>query len=129
MTKERKLAIEMWEFVLARLGVRNAYHLKQIFAAGYPEIDWQNDCWFCQYCRRDYRKEHPGREGLDHERNNCELCPIFKYEQAHGNYPLEEDACGCDEAAWHEAPLYARAEEGDKEAARIILRLLKGEKV
>ena len=129
MTKERRLAIEMWEFVIARFGTQNVYNLKQVFAAGYPEIDWQSDCWFCQYCRRDYRYAHPGREGIDHTQNNCERCPIYKYEIAHGNYPLEVDACGCDEDAWYKAPLYARADVGDVKAAKIILRLLKGEKV
>lgn len=130
MTKERRIAIEMWEFIIRNFDESDAHSLKEAFANMHPEIDWQNNCWFCEYCRRDHRYGHPGREGIDRCANNCECCPLYKYEIAHGNYPESEDACGCSYTDWNNDPLFERAQEGgDKEAAEIILKLLKGEEV
>ena len=131
MTKERKLAIQMWEFIIEHWNEAAAADLKKTFANRHPGIEWENDCWFCEYCRRDYRWHHPGREGIDWRANNCELCPLYKYEIAHGNYPVDEDedACGCSFDDWNSDPLFSKVLfRGDKEAAEIILRLLKGEK-
>lgn len=132
MTKERKLAIEMWEFIVEHWDKASVYRLKERFANSCDEIiiNWQNNCWFCEYCRRDHRYGHPGREDIDRRTNNCECCPLYKYEIAHGNYPTEDDACGCASDHWHKEPLFARAQLGhSKEAAEIILKLLKGEEV
>ena len=130
MTKERKIAIEMWEFIVEHWSEDDVYALKQRFVNTHPEINWQNECWFCEYCRRDHRYEHPGREGIDHHANNCELCPLYKHEIAHGNWPNEPDACGCSYAFWHSEPLFSRAQfNQDKRSSKIILKLLKGEEV
>lgn len=129
MTKERRIAIEMWEFIIEYLHEDNVHDLKESFAERHPEVTWQNNCWFCEYCRRDRRSFHPGRQDIDRHANNCECCPLYQYEIAHGNYPIDEDACGCDQSSWHYYPLFAKVQSlKDKEAAEKILRLLRGEK-
>lgn len=129
MTKERRIAIKMWEFVVEHLHEDDVYDLKESFTEIHPEVAWQNDCWFCEYCRRDRRSFHPGREHIDMHANNCHLCPLYQYEIEHGNYTTSEDACGCENSSWHSYPLFAKVQHlKDQEAAEKILRLLKGEK-
>lgn len=126
MTKERRLAIQMWEFVIEHFDESDVYSLKQAFSERHPEIEWQNDCWFCEYCRRDYRN-HPGRESISSRANNCQLCPLYQYEIEHGNYAMRGDACGCDRSDWHYEPLFSRAQfRQSKRAAEMILKVLKG---
>ena len=54
MTKERKLAIKMWEEIVKKL--KNGDKLfslvifKMLFCKKH-NLDWVNDCYFCQYCR------------------------------------------------------------------------------
>ena len=67
MTKERKLAIQMWEYIKDKIddfdpsiyykdedlgfGKFQCYilSLKHEFLKSY-DIKWENDCWFCSYC-------------------------------------------------------------------------------
>lgn len=98
MTKERKAAIEMWESIVCQLPCHVGCY-KQAFMEHYS-YEWQNDCWLCQYCRKDYRSDHIGRENIESEANKCESCPLYKYEIARGNVPIKEDACGCEDSDW-----------------------------
>ena len=54
MTKERKLAIKMWEEIVEELkkGDKsfNLVIFKMLFCKNH-NLDWENDCYFCQYCR------------------------------------------------------------------------------
>lgn len=130
MTKERKVAIKMWEDIVTQLStILGLSTFKSEFMDHYP-YEWQNDCWFCQYCRKDYRFGHVGRADLEHEENHCEACPLYKYEIARCNKPIVKDACGCANSDWDYETLWGRVyEDKDVEAAKIILRLLKGEKI
>lgn len=57
MTKERKLAIEMWKGI--RDGIQNSFVKDDGFSVTtYKEnfckdrnLNWRNDCWFCQYIK------------------------------------------------------------------------------
>lgn len=72
MTKERKLAIQMWrmirEIVRRRknpLGIVELYEIKRDFCKKH-DIKWWHHCWFCQYVRHN---DPEGDEG-------CQHCPI-----------------------------------------------------
>ena len=128
MTKERKLAIGMWEYILQHLGEKRIGALKSDYLKlmNEPKDKWLNACWFCQYCRRDWNPNIPGRENISRDRNNCRLCPIYKYELEQGDIPDEdEDICGCDTEY---DTLYDKIVHYDNvSAAETILALLKGE--
>ena len=129
MTKERKVAIEMWENIVADLSNTNVESLKKMYMDLVP-YEWQNNCWFCEYCRKDYRWGHVGREELDHELNKCKSCPLYKYEIARCNTPIVKDACGCANSDWDYEVLWGKVYYNrDVDAAKIILRILKGEKI
>jgi len=123
MTKERRLAIQMWEEIAQRdPDSVNLY--KKDFCCKH-DLDWKNDCWFCQYVRQDYREDLPSREDISTKYNGCQKCPIYKYGRCTG------DKCGC--ASMFKTNLFIQvihAIEADerREAAEIIVRLLKGEK-
>ena len=61
MTRERKLAIEMWEEVKKQLPGWKCdvvFALKTLKANFCRQngLDWRYDCWFCQYVRDDCHK-------------------------------------------------------------------------
>lgn len=67
MTRERKLAIQMWEEVKRQLpgwckeypwAVADFLHHSKIDFCEQNGLLWQFDCWFCQYI------------------NNCDKCPL-----------------------------------------------------
>lgn len=56
MTKERKLAIQMWEEVKKQLpgwhyGIVAALKTLKANFCRQNGLDWKYDCWFCQYFR------------------------------------------------------------------------------
>ena len=134
MTKERKVAIEMWESLVGQLPVISSFSYsccayKEAFMESYP-YEWQNSCWLCEYCRKDYRFGHVGREDFASTENHCEACPLYKYEIARGNIPIVKDACGCANSDWDSETLWGKVYiNKDVEAAKIILSILKGEKI
>lgn len=83
MTKERKIAIEMWEYIRDNYDEYDSYidtygnsegyeeedpllHLKHKFLND-KDIDWAMCCWFCEYIGHRHRS-------LDTYR--CKLCPL-----------------------------------------------------
>lgn len=62
MTKQRRLAIQMWEEIVKKLKkgdkLFNLVIFKMLFCKKH-NLDWVNDCYFCQYCR------------------SCTRCPIY----------------------------------------------------
>lgn len=54
MTKERRLAIEMWTNIRNMLSAsdgqlpRNIFSYKEMFCADH-DLKWPGNCWFCQY--------------------------------------------------------------------------------
>lgn len=124
MTKERKLAIQMWEEI-AQQHPDSVYEYKDSFCKEH-DLDWQNDCWLCQYVRQDYRADLPSREGFLTGYNRCQKCPIYKYNRCTG------DECGCEPKSKESVFMQARfaVDPSDRqEAAKTIARLLKGEKL
>lgn len=94
MTKERRIAISMWTEIARMLENGEVFPItavKTCFLDG-TGIEWQNDCWFCQYMRRDYREELPSRREIHRAAEGCDGCPLFRnsYEK------LAEGVCGCD---------------------------------
>lgn len=125
MTKERRLAIEMWTAIARKLEdySLNISDFKKNFTKNH-KLSWQNDCWFCQYVRNDYRATLESRSNIEKEADGCSRCPLFKnsYEK------LYEDECGCD---YHHDTIFNRVVYGDSEyqqvAAWKIVELLGGE--
>lgn len=122
MTKERRLAIEMWEQIAEHLEEPgfDVHAFKDRFCREH-NLHWEFQCWFCQYARKEYRANLPSRQTVN-VRNGCQQCPIYKYEKCEG------DVCGCN--TWTDT-LYARVESNHAsmkeriEAAKTIARLLK----
>lgn len=130
MTKERRLAIEMWEQIVEALeqGKHNpclAIPKVDVIKAGFCEehqLDWKLDCWFCQYARKDWRYDMPTRENIPKGWNGCQQCPLYK---EHKDI-LDYDECGCTndkETLWIKV-----FRDGDVDAAKRILELLRGSK-
>lgn len=124
MTRERRLAIQMWEEISQQQSDSIATY-KADFCREHG-LDWKNSCWFCQYVRQDYRKELPSRRYIPCGYNRCQECPIYKYGHCTG------DECGCEPD--YKTSVFRQAIQACKvayrqEAAEIIVRLLKGEKL
>lgn len=84
MTKERRLAIAMWEQIkqeLANDPEVNVVMLKDRFCVLH-ELHWSFDCWFCQYTP------------------NCDVCPLNGCKEYHISYnkrnPLKRRLSACD---------------------------------
>lgn len=129
MTKERRLAVEMWEQIAERISDTgfDIGRFKSDFCKEH-NLRWQHSCWFCQYVRKDCQDYLPSSvtRGLRGE-NGCQECPIYKYNGC------TEDECGC--TYWYGHGLYAIvcnaygafSKEERIEAAKTIARLLRGE--
>ena len=75
MTRERKLAIQMWEEVKKQLpewGHEPVVELKtyKMDFCFFHGLDWKFDCWFCQYVR-----EHSRIITWDKDQE-CVKCPL-----------------------------------------------------
>ena len=80
MTKERRIAIDMWEWVRANwdmyLGLKDSEEchneedalllMKDMYLAD-KDVNWVSNCWFCTYLK--LRPEPSCRRG-------CFLCPL-----------------------------------------------------
>ncbi len=74
MTRERRLAIQMWEMIRAHIrdvprlkdvNVHFVSNLKRRFCIDH-DLMWRHECWFCQYVRY-----------LDSEHGEgCQRCPL-----------------------------------------------------
>lgn len=122
MTKERRLAIEMWEDIY-KSSVQAVEALKENFCAEH-DLQWKHHCWFCQYVRKDCRAYLKSREAIDPGVNACEECPLYKWYEARRTTP--KNFCGCD---INFDTIYQRIRRGDKEAILWVLRALKGEPI
>lgn len=120
MTKERSLAIQMWEEILEHQPC-TVFIYKDRFCSEH-RLSWTYGCWFCEYVRQDFRLNLLSRLDIPEDFNGCQKCPIYKYNKCEG------DACGCEggifEQACKASDVFRR-----KEATKIIIRLLKGEKL
>lgn len=120
MTKERRLAIQMWEEIAEQQPSSISVYKKGFCKEHY--LNWRNECWFCQYVRQDYRYDLPSRRHIVWVKNECQKCPIYKYNGCTG------DQCGCSQGLYPQA-LMGPDVAKRREAAEIIVRLLKGEKL
>ncbi len=131
MTRERRLAIQMWEEICANPHSHiNA--IKERFCEEHS-LDWKHGCWFCQYVRKDYRVHLKSRHDIDPAINACEACPLYKWFASRNL--VSQNFCGCtidaDTLFKRADTLYKRTEEGDvvEEARGLILKALKGEQI
>jgi hypothetical protein len=127
MTKERRLAIEMWEQIVEALeqgkhDKRHARPIASVIKDGFCEehdLKWKCECWFCQYMRHDYR-DIPSRRNISEGWEGCQHCPLYiEHEDI-----LGYDECGCTadkETLWNQV-----WKDGNVHAAKRILELLKG---
>jgi len=126
MTKERKIAIKIWEEIKAFIQSSpqdvpsNSFlSIKRSITRRYGKY-WSCDCWFCHYVRKLIRDDngHPIDEG-------CDKCPLHKLAHA------APGDCGCSPDLM-QSP-YARfindyTDNGVKaEACDMIIKALKGE--
>ena len=131
MTKERKLAIQMWEQIVTEIkngALRSGVAIDRFKTRFCEEhnLQWKCDCWFCQYVRRDYRAKLPSRKNVECSMNRCQECPLYKYLSS--QQALQPDECGCNTAM--SASLYLRVlYRLDVEAAELIMKALKGEEI
>lgn len=128
MTKERRLAIEMWEQIVEALeqGKHDKRYARPIASVIKDEfceahnLKWKCNCWFCQYMRHDYR-DIPSREHIRKGWEGCQHCPLYHEHEDILGY----DECGCTET---KETLWKQVwEDRDVYAAKRILELLKGE--
>ena len=101
MTKERKIAIEMWKYIRDNYKTYREYrdtyegedavhNLKMDFLKG-KGINWAMNCWFCEYI---------GHRGRYLGTSRCKLCPLKDCDRGpylmltHGcTQPLYVEAC------------------------------------
>lgn len=119
MTKERKLAIQMWEEIKAHIrdvkrpsdvDASFIWRIKLNFMTEH-NLDWMHGCWFCQYVR--YHDEVHG-EG-------CQRCPLSNGSaDAINGYDS-----GCSDNVFATV-LDARMRKTKLKACDEIIRILKG---
>lgn len=140
MTKERKLAIKIWEDIKQRIlagefdRVFSFYMRKAEIVHTEYHIDWMDSCWFCQYVRRDYNRfgdywEHTGKgKGLGEE--GCNLCPLAKAHPKYNPSDAEQD-CGCMlvGSPWHTLCKRHASRKKKAKACDLIIKALKGERI
>lgn len=122
MTKERRLAIEMWEYIYKHPHLIHEF-FKEDFCA-WHDLKWKFECWFCQYVRKDYRDNLTSREDIDPAENACGKCPLYKWYAS--RHQVSFDFCGCD---YDNYTIYQRVLKGDKEAILLVIKALKGEPI
>lgn len=119
MTRERRLAIQMWEEIKkavidaerpSDIDVTFIAELKYKFCTIY-RLNWSHGCWFCKYVR--YHDEIHG-EG-------CQRCPLS---DGHKGAILGIDS-GCCENAYSRV-LNARQRKTKLKACDEIIRILNG---
>jgi len=121
MTKERRLAIQMWEEISAHM--KNAKRIDLLspdyickLIRGFVrehQLDWLCDSWFCQYAR--YRD---GIHGI-----GCQRCPISDRRRD----TMDGYTSGCSHNVYYKV-LYGKTLKIRREACDEIVRVLKGEK-
>ena len=146
MTKERKIAIKIWEDI--KQGILNDTLTRRMFSENKADIArkygvssyapdcirWDNDCWFCQYVRRDYKRfgdfwEGTGKaKGLGEE--GCNLCPLAKAHPLYDPSDAEHD-CGCmlPNSPYRIARNIFHTNEERAAACDLIIKALKGEPI
>ena len=122
MTKERKLAIQIWTEIKEHIlhsehpvSGDGVLYRKTALNTRY-NVYWNYGCWFCHYIRTP-DVPYDGYSG-------CERCPLFKYAKQ------QRGACGCD-VGNRRAPyalLMSNATDNKTkvEACDIIIAALKG---
>ena len=149
MTKERKIAIKIWEDIKQRILADNLpspafHHSKKLIAEAYAvsdvsfdtscSISWDNVCWFCQYVRRDYKRfgdywEGTGKgKGLGEE--GCNFCPLAKAHPLYDPSDAQHD-CGCllPNSPYAIVCNFFSSKKERASACDIIIKALKGEKI
>ena len=130
MTRERRLAIKMWEQIVRALenGKHSPYYARPIVVEIKEDfckkhhLMWKSNCWFCQYVRKDWRPNIPSRINIPDDVNGCQCCPLYKEQKDILNY----DDGGCTiykKTLWKQVVV-----DGNVDAARRILELLRGSK-
>lgn len=144
MTKERKIAIKIWEEIKQRILTdtlpSQMLHVSKVLIAREYDVSsdtscsirWDNVCWFCQYVRRDYKRFGDYQEGTGKGlgEEGCNFCPLAKAHPLYDPSDASHD-CGC---FLHGSPykivssIY-RPKEERAAACDIIIKALKGEKI
>ena len=118
MTKERKLAVQMWrmirEIVRRRKRPVSAIELFEIKGDFCKEhnIKWRHKCWFCQYVRNNMPDYDEG----------CQRCPLADKTDED---VMEGQRTGCDYGIYDEV-LYGKTVEVRVAACNKIIQALLG---
>ena len=119
MTRERRLAIQMWEEI--KYAIIKAEHTKDVdwefvsrikhaFCAEH-NISWLHGCWFCKYVRYNDNLHGEG----------CQRCPLSDGSEE----AIIGVETGCRENAYHRV-LKARQRKTKLKACDEIIRILNG---
>ena len=107
MTKERRLAIQMWRMIREKVRRRkrpmtsfDLFHIKRDFCEKYG-LKWWHECWFCTYVRNN----------RDLHGEGCQRCPIADKTD---NDVMSGISSGCCRGLYHDV-LY-----GDTVAVRVL---------
>ena len=144
MTKERKIAIEIWEdikqriltdtlpnnvFFIAKRDIAREHGVSSNTSCG---IEWDGDCWFCQYVRRGYNRfgDFWGGTGKGLGEEGCNFCPLAKAHPLYNPSDAQHD-CGC---FLHGSPYRIVSNRYHTKAERaaacdLIIKALKGEPI
>ena len=140
MTKERKIAIKVWEKIrddLAnnRIAQGTSFWVyKREIVRSFGITHWSSACWLCQYVRRDYDSygdfwEKTGKaKGLGEE--GCNFCPLAKANPLYNPSDATCD-CGCflKGSPWTIVSNSLYTADERVAACNTIIRALKGEPI
>lgn len=128
MTKERKLAIEMWQAMREKVSkgqiedALNMLKAKQMWLEAHG-IDWYCECWFCHYFRKA-REDGYDDEEEEYEDESTEYpgktakCPLNRYRPSRCDGQCTQYVIACKE----KYPMEQRLAAVDN-----IIKALKGE--
>ena len=124
MTKERKLAIELWQSVreeISKGAIHNSTDMllaKQQFLAEH-DVDWYCSCWFCHYFRKAVEDGEVVDDEEEYERTSATpQCPLNSRRGRHCDGYCEQYSIACNP----KYPMYKRLAAVDN-----IIKALKGE--
>lgn len=128
MTKERKLAIEMWQAMrelVSKGQIADALNMlkaKQMWLEAHG-IDWYSECWFCNYFRKDIEDgfSEDNEDCFDDEEEITSMtpkCPLNPYHPFRCHGRCEQYTIACNE----KYPMEQRLAAVDN-----IIKALKGE--
>lgn len=126
MTKERKLAIELWQAMREKVSngeISDAIDMQLAKKDWLEEhdIEWYSECWFCHYFRKEIEDDNDDYYAEDeelHKDGKTSKCPLNRYRPSKCLGSCVQYVIACK----HKYPLGQRLTAIDN-----IIKALKGE--